>query len=209
MAVTNQTPLQIITLHLRAKYPYRNVDVDLPMGINLATSLPVAADVNTLDPAEALWFWLRGFSSDPQRPLAGPQNAVEVERVPFYDFNATQLRDQDGDGWPEYVAKSGRDVPFVYFNSDNYKISAQNTNLPVHPYARTQFASGQLPLQDQFVQPKKFQVISAGQDGEWGEPVENGSVMAQVFPVGSAYPKPYRDNIANFSNGQRFEDVEP
>ena len=207
MAVTGQTPEQIIAIHLRSKYPYRNATADLPAGIDLSTSLPVAASVNTLDPAEALWFWLRGFSSDPQRPLAGPASALEVERTSFYDFNPTQLRDQDADGWPEYVAKNGRDVPFVYFNSDNYKITAQNTNLPVHPYTRGDLS--QPPLQDQFVQPKKFQVISAGQDGEWGPTVQNGSVMGQVFPAGSAYPKPFRDNISNFSNGQRFEDVEP
>ena len=205
--VPGHTPAALIQQHLAAKYPYRNMSLDVPMGINLETSVPVAADVNTLDPAEALWFWLRGFSSDPQRPLGGPQGAVEVERNKFYDFNVTQLRDSDNDGWPEYVPQSGRDVPFVYFNSGNYRETAQNTSLPVHPYCRTQLSNP--ALQDQFVQPKKFQIISAGQDGEWGEPVAQGSYLSMTFPVGSAYPKPYRDNIANFSNGARIEDVEP
>jgi hypothetical protein len=57
--------------------------------------------------AEALFFWLGGFSSDPQFPLSGPggpaflvngNGEVLEDRQPRYDFNLGQLGPQSDDG---------------------------------------------------------------------------------------------------------------
>ena len=206
-AMNADQKLAVINQHLRAKFPYRNIQTDIPPGLNLLNAQPnwnaKIADLN--HPAEAIYFWLRGFTPDPQRPLAGPQpSATEVQRNNFFDLDPTQLQDADNDGWPEFAAKNGRGKPFVYFNSDTYKLAAQNASLEVHPYMRPGAMDDNNVVQDEYILPKKFQIISAGQDGDWG----TGDISQRFFPQGNTFIKTARDNISNFSNGSRFGDVE-
>ena len=81
----------------------------------------------TLDPAEALVFWLAGVSSDPRDPLfarqpifpAGSSAAVMVGRndaKAYFDFKTEQLTDIDNDGWPEYSSPHASGLPYVYFD---------------------------------------------------------------------------------------------
>jgi hypothetical protein len=98
---------------------------------SISTGQHIALDLQTLDAAEALVFWLAG----PPAPLnvasstilygfsANPTNPFQQagSRLPsLFDFDETRLTDVDGDGWPEYTPagtsnKSIGMAPFVYF----------------------------------------------------------------------------------------------
>ncbi len=80
---------------------------------------------SSLDPAEALVFWLGGFSDVANSRLLGfnadkgfPLNPGGVRTDPLYDFDPTRLADQDGDGWFEYYPDDpDTSLPYVYFAS--------------------------------------------------------------------------------------------
>ncbi len=89
-----------------------------------------------IDPAEALVFWLggfsvppgadsaklRNFSANPSNPIEGKAQAKRL--TSFYDFSPDRLVDRDNDGWYEYVPPgntgSGNPPPYVYFNGKSY-----------------------------------------------------------------------------------------
>ena len=157
-----------VARHIGRLFP-RNVDT-IPTG---------------LDQSEALVFWLSGFKPDPQRPFTGVG-----ERTPLYSFTETQLIDHDGDGFPSYVPKNGIGAPYVYFDSRSYS--------PSHQFA----GSGQgvaIPYQSitgGYVNPKSFQIVSAGQDGDYGT---SRPSAAPVFPTGTNYVLGDMDNLTNFA----------
>ncbi len=90
-----------------------------------------------IDPAEALVFWLGGFSADPKRPFTGKGGPFLVtaagnplvisDVVPnpernngVYGFDKGRLDfTDDGDSFPVYAPKS-RKAPYVYFDSRTY-----------------------------------------------------------------------------------------
>ncbi|MBL9082219.1 MAG: prepilin-type N-terminal cleavage/methylation domain-containing protein [Planctomycetales bacterium] len=107
-------------------------------------------DLNTLDQAEAIVFWLGGF---PTPYNSASQNSIANRRIfgfhrdadapfrrdalvaegldplryrtdPMYQFDETRLVDNDDDGWFEYIPMAQRGgavvAPFVYFDSDSY-----------------------------------------------------------------------------------------
>jgi hypothetical protein len=57
------------------------------------------------------------------------------------------------------------------------------------------------PQKDDFVESKKYQIISAGLDHEYG--------TAGQFPDGVGYSKADRDNITSFSEGSTLENAMP
>lgn len=71
----------------------------------------LAAGGNTLDPAEALWYWLSQTRESVRDPLGANGNAKS-----YFDFDVTRLRDIDGDGHLEYYSKYSADTPYVYFD---------------------------------------------------------------------------------------------
>lgn len=71
----------------------------------------LAAGGNTLDPAEALWYWLSQTRENVRDPLSGSGNAKS-----YFDFDETRLRDIDSDGLLEYYSKYSEDTPYVYFD---------------------------------------------------------------------------------------------
>lgn len=106
-------------------------------------------DLNTLDQAEALVFWLGGmptpckpdgspvhasklfgFNKDRDSPFKRDSAAQEAKdpmnfrTPPFFDFKPERLVDSDNDGWLEYLpqAPSGGTLiaPFVYFDAASY-----------------------------------------------------------------------------------------
>ncbi|MBT5598984.1 MAG: type II secretion system protein [Planctomycetaceae bacterium] len=74
-----------------------------------------------LDPAEALVFFLGGFSDDPRYPFQGKGGPASLNRNPgLFDFDPNRLlTTDDGDGFAAYYPR-GSDVPFVYFDSRTY-----------------------------------------------------------------------------------------
>jgi hypothetical protein len=109
-------------------------------------------DLNTLDQAETLVFWLGGFptpvkpdgtpliaqkhygfNTDRDSPFKRDAAAMEgddplkLRTVGYYDFKQSRLVDRDGDGWLEYIPDSADkfpdSAPFVYFDADTYNAS--------------------------------------------------------------------------------------
>lgn len=120
---------------------------------------PNCCDVETLDAAEALVFWLgglprrtadangrivfelTGFANDPTAPFA-PQPNVPAPDASWssgrsrtkalFPFDNSRLTDLDNDGWPEYSPpgnKTEQAAPYVYFEAQSYNLQ------PVYPDA--------------------------------------------------------------------------
>ncbi|MCA9168874.1 MAG: type II secretion system protein [Planctomycetales bacterium] len=127
---------QAVDQYLAGKFRYRT---PTPKGSNannpaFGDAAPLRPDgrqrmFEDLDPAEALVFWLQGFSSDPQRPIGG-----NTDRTPVFEFDKARLGDRDNDGWQEYYPRfadvpkydaagnftGGQGKPYVYYESNTY-----------------------------------------------------------------------------------------
>jgi type II secretion system protein G len=66
-----------------------------------------------------------------------------------------------------------------------------------------------LPIRDKFkpVNATTFQIICAGQDGDFGYTTADSD--AKVFPLGTGYNDGDKDNITNFSGGKMLNDLVP
>lgn len=156
------------------------------------TGSPADPSPTGLDAAEALVFWLRGFTADPTKPIGG---STETGRKALYDFDPTRLVDTDGDGYKTYAPRYCQGVPYVYIENRTYattkwqKVAGQDTN-EVRAYSSSATTG--------YANPTKFQIISCGLDGDFGS--WNG-ITTKKFPSGENYKKGDRDNLANFSEG--------
>jgi len=97
-------------------------------------------DLENFRPDQALYFWLRGFNSDPQHPFVNVQNqplnngtpGAAVKLVSLFEFDPTRLMSVDGTGAEQpvtahmasYFPKGGTpgidSAPFVYWDSRSY-----------------------------------------------------------------------------------------
>ena len=150
-----------IRRHMAGKFRYQFFDRSNPDGP--FNDIPPSHRLATLDPAESLYFWLRGFSPAAKLPLRGtidgrtplPFNHDDQSRLimptndgsgwilndqadwtPLYDFDKTRFQDMDGDGWPEYVPKNVSGAPVVYYrNYENaFAFSLADQQNPTRPY---------------------------------------------------------------------------
>ena len=195
--VTNR---QVIDRFVSRIFRNRNPQTDVPRqaGGGMQPLL-----LENLDPSEALWFWMRGFSNDPQNPLFGPLNITDpaqVERTALMDMQKAQLRDEDQDGFMEYYPKSGSQMPLVYYVNSNYvrafvspesnmralrfsSINAAAALIPPRPYLSTTTVTLPNPwIRQHFAAPDTFQILACGLDGEFGTPIDNSSIPAQPAP---------------------------
>lgn len=69
--------------HLSRRYRLRNFGADYTANGDDLTD----EDLEQLNPSNALYFWLRGYSNDPQRPLTG-----SGDRDPYYDFDMSRIK---------------------------------------------------------------------------------------------------------------------
>jgi len=214
LASTDADDAVAIKNHVSRKFRTRNPLLD---------SQDAKGNFAHLDPAEALVFWLRGFSSDPMRPVMGnvaPPAGDYIEyvngagRKPLFDFKQTQLNDADGDGFPEYYPPNGT-KPYVYFHHSDYMgvntlagsgtgtvlVGPNSNSLLVRPYYKV---APPATVKD-YVEPLKFQIICAGLDNEFGDPT-NGN--GGVYPNGP-YSDQDEDNLTNFSEGKTLEAAMP
>jgi prepilin-type N-terminal cleavage/methylation domain-containing protein len=178
----------------------------------------------TLDPAEALVFWLggfsipagqdstklRGFSANAANPLEGPAQSKRIQS--YYTFSEERLVDRDGDGWFEYIPPgnigAGNGPPYAYFNSKSYANTTDPNLLQMVRYPKqeavqtpewgfaTPYRSSEGTLA--WVNPKKFQLISAGLDGVFGNTVA-ATAGPKDFPMGNKYETGDLDNLTNFA----------
>jgi hypothetical protein len=201
-----------INKHLMRKFRYRNPDLDLPA--DPALDVAPVEYLGRLDPMEALYFWLKGFSPDHTRPVFGPG-----DRTPLFEFDQSRLTDRDQDGFPEYVPPRGSNIPYIYYQNNNYveatawaTASTSPALMIPKPYlaevsevaVRARASTGDQTAIDiiPFAEPERFQIISAGLDGEFGE-------GGGLYPSGQGYTTSDRDNITSFTQGSTLEDDVP
>lgn len=212
-------------------------------------------DLNNLDPAEALVFWLGGLPDVPIQNASNslwsyrmkgfsanklqPFNLIDSSRLkgPF-EFQEQRLGDADGDGWPEYypqidsvpqpsgsgVASAGNPTaPYVYFDAGSYTnvtasfgsypssgqyppvTGGSMPTLPANSYASQwgaaiPYASASNASQITWMNPEKFQIVSAALDSQYY--VGSAPDAFRVFPAGTNYSQADNDNVTNFSNGK-------
>lgn len=186
-----------------------------------------AGSANHIDQAEALVLFLALTSSNPRYPFgdtssgafvpthANPaqQNSLQV----FMEIPATALVDADGDGFPEFSQKSAKGAPLVYFDARTYTQPAVMTGMaqvgfsaPAYVNATgvvTPYASQYTPPSNYvFFNPKSFQLISAGQDGEFGVDLSAGisypTLSQTAAIVAPRVPELDGDNIGSFTAKQ-------
>jgi prepilin-type N-terminal cleavage/methylation domain-containing protein len=142
----------------------------------------VLYDIEYLDPAEALVFWLgglpapidvtyqpigqrlmppfshklAGFGADP----ADPFSLSGSRRPRLFDFDQERLVDYDQDGWLEYLPPGGDPgrPPYVYFDAPTYSASmlCMNPGMMMPPDAFLTYPAPQgLPAQIKYVGPNR------------------------------------------------------
>jgi prepilin-type N-terminal cleavage/methylation domain-containing protein len=217
---------QSIDRFLGRIFRYRNPQTDVP---RQPGGGPQPQILEQLDPAEALYFWLRGFTNDPQNPLFGPlgANPELIQRSPLFEFDKARLLDKDNDGWLEYYPRFAQERPYIYYAHYNYKFNfakapadliyyigtVAGSQLPApRPYLSTLAAAEPNPmLQNHYAAPDTFQIICAGMDNDFGLQVGNASLVDYLpfcYPTGPYPDKLHRDNITNFAE-QTLEDALP
>jgi len=162
-----------------------------------------------------------GFSSNPTNPFLPGGTRIG----PFFEFDGSRLMDKEPDGVPEYVDPlPSQTAPYQYFSSNggrgyrlrekstdpthaNYDPLAQFEAIPntlVRVYHQSARQSGGTYTLG-FWNPKGFQIISPGFDGEYGR---GGAYRDKtLLNDGSMTPRTSEeitqenDNITNFSGG--------
>jgi prepilin-type N-terminal cleavage/methylation domain-containing protein len=197
-------------------------------------------DLATLPPqmnaAEILVFCLRGYTSDPQRPVNYFSN--NAKRDNFFDFDTGRLRKGRDftatmagttlTGQTAVYVQSEKEAPYLYFDCSRppatYKTQNGEARMfpepspsgsnPV-PYAGPTgrgMAKPYLTLPTGVGPPlpantPQFQIIAAGIDGDFGEYLPNSGVNKR-FPDGANYAEGDKDNLVNFSD-KNLENSKP
>jgi prepilin-type N-terminal cleavage/methylation domain-containing protein len=228
MYQANLVYLSICEKHLQTCYPKMTNQEKQFFYTNIAPNL--SGD-------EALVFWLSLTQTDERNPFTSA--AKNFKR--YYPFAEDRLEDFDGDTFPSYKPRYAKLTPFVYIDARHY-LSHQyaataigETVQPYGDYAKYQSLQNQpvpSPLtlaivnqrkQSQYMNPTTFQIISAGQDGDFGQPWDqftaNGLAREdfsvtpnqgmKMFPAGTIYTSDDKDNLASFSAGKRLLDHLP
>lgn len=132
---------------IKGAYTYR---------IGTSGSSVASLNLDTLDQAEALVFWLGGmpapfdkskgsyaagnkligFHMDAQNPFRYDPTNPTVGRSSVYNFDQDRLVDSDQDGWLEYIPDTADDAaPFVYFDSKLYtSFATRSSTITYLPY---------------------------------------------------------------------------
>lgn len=161
---------------------------------------------------EALVYWLSKLSTDKTNPFR-----TDGPRKVFREFDARRLSDVDSDGFPAFDAGYARGTPFVYLDSRTYRLhctaaTAATTQLGasgprIQPY---------FDVTGKFMRPTAFQIICAGQDGDFGAAKDitfNAAGIPtanhRVFPASMNYTDEDMDNLTNFSDGKTLKNLIP
>jgi len=183
---------------------------------NIKTLPPAKIAEWNIDPAEALVFWLSGFSEEATRPFfgqGGPFGAGQ-RNTGHYDFDGTRLvKNDDGDPYPVYWPRSF-ELPYVFFDARTYGYLGPGGN-PQYPppgKKKQKVASSSYHRQmtgrlrpymssvpnEVWTNEKTFQILAAG----IGDDLGGSAGKLRYYPSGANFDKGDRKNIANFSGGQ-------
>lgn len=171
---------------------------------NLTSSLAArGVDIEQMDPSTALVFWLGGlpdgagsrrligFSANPRDPFD-----TSASRTTPFEFDPRRLKIVDGAlrYYPD-IGRSGQNAPYVYFRPRNGDYTGKSWEGTVFPFRDTDT--------NDWVNPRMFQILSAGLDDKFGTTTPAGEVPE--YPGGANYGDDQFDNITNFS-GNTLED---
>lgn len=172
-------------------------------------------DLNTLDQAEALVFWLAGFPTpcnasgtpvaafrtygfnlDKDNPMRRDSIAAEsndpmrFRTQPLMEFKQDRFADNDNDGWLEYLPQAAKEgtiaAPFVYFDAPTYVAA-------VTPPGTTFNITNLLGYPRATDSSGTNSGTASGLAASWGMAVP----MAEQYDVGGAVPMKWR-NPQNF-----------
>jgi prepilin-type N-terminal cleavage/methylation domain-containing protein len=226
----------LVQAYITARWPRHRYNATQLAAI--VTDLAGPMGTAKMDQAEALVFWLggfsltsgtdklTGFSADPLWPLGQPNGMgvwirpttrfTQVSAGSGFDLDTTKLTNSDSDTNWEYTPKFSK-APLVYFDSSRY---AGTTNPPdntmkytpsgslsgfARPYALTSVVSG-MTTTVTYANPKSFQIISSGQDDDYGT---TAVATPLVYPTGTGYSPGDMDNITNFCDRATLEGAIP
>lgn len=141
------------------------------------------------DPGQPADVWVpTGFSKNPYDPFAPGGTRVG----PFFEFEFSRIRDTDGDHVPEYLDPlAGQTKPYLYVSS----YGGQGYNTTVDLGGRMSDVYRQSNGGPAW-QSRGFQIISPGQDGEYGTGGEYQPEKADSLLSGGRSVE--QDNITNF-----------
>jgi hypothetical protein len=161
----------------------------------------------TLEGDECLVFFLGGIPTAGNTPgclgfsanSKNPTSPGGLRHGPFFpDFMSYRLRDLHGRGFYSYLDDYGKQ-PYAYFsaygkaNGYNRYGSTDCLSLRVWPYAEA------LQPQPRFINPKGFQILSAGADRQFG-PGTDSPAHVWSRTTADSIPEAGRDDLANFSH---------
>lgn len=189
----------ILMRHIRKCYPKIN---NTHLGQFLDAVEPTGSGSRTIDidQSEALVFWLSRTVKNPILPFAGLASSdPNAQPRVYYDFDARRLEDLDGDGLPAFRPSYAKTTYYVYIDSRMYlyhmNFPVPGMSEPAKNAARMQTSSTAIEVVRpyfsdtfdatnvfgfKFVNPNTYQILCAGQDGEWGPLSLPGS---STFPL--------------------------
>jgi type II secretory pathway pseudopilin PulG len=178
-------------------------------------------------------------AADPREPVSYYDFQPEQVTGPLFlvqgQISGTPT-DLDGDWWPEYVPKQAPKAPYVYFDGRELGgkylywqafYSSLSSAGEVRPYRSNQaldsLDNGRTFAKttnnpSSWLDPKKFQLVSAGLDGHFGSafsadslaPSPPGCVVFKQFPQPNYSITPEdSDNAASFADGKTIGDSVP
>lgn len=201
-------------LHLRKVFPRIAQDDLVLMGLLCMRELN---DPLRIDPAEAIVFWLGGFSKNPKFPITGPGGPIVVgqgfnaanpdftllawnpdRNEPLFDFpSARRGPDPDVDVatalrdirlGPTFLQNIDTRTPYVYFDSRTYAAPSAIYPTPAHSVPAWGFVRPYFSFRNKkFVEPDTYQLISAGADGAFG--VDFGVCGSNNLPFYVSFPE--------------------
>lgn len=169
-----------------------------------------------LDQDESLVFWLSMTTLDERDPF--PVAVLSGNPIPkswphggarriWYDFQPERFWDNpaDADDIPAYRAPYCKDTTFVHIDARYYGLHLTPQSAAISA-AQPYFDQQGRPLN-----PTTFQIITAGQDGDFGalyDAIANPALLKR-FPSGENYGDGDHDNLTDFSAGRRLASYSP
>lgn len=159
-----------------------------------------------------------------------PKKYYDFDETRLAPLTATEAPTVNGVGQfydvRSYVAKYAQESHYIYMDSRSYDIFTANfgpsppssqvyayaeaVSVGVRPYWSDNVSiSGATLFRDRFksVNPTTFQIICAGQDGDFG--IDPSDPNVKTFNAGLNYTEGDKDNITNFSAGKTLGDSIP
>ena len=172
------------------------------------------------DQAQAIVFWLRGYYPNPAYPITGNGQG---SRQAVMEFSVKMLARNDKDDDLDLdtpgevlVHSQNGQAPIVYFDSRSTPGSTRSYEVAGQPKVYSASGVGTIePYMDsrtfplgpnnwEYINPKSFQLISAGRDNQFGA----GQGQVKWFPTGNGYEAEDHDNLAHFTNNPLGDAIE-